>query len=49
MCKSDSIFPNLQSNMVFEWFLKFISSEGFSQKWVIAVLEEKCPSFNFIH
>ena len=37
MCKSDSILPNLECIMIFEWFLKFISWKGLSQKWIITV------------
>ena len=35
MCKSDSILPNLECIVVFEWFLIFISWKGLSQKWII--------------
>ena len=37
MCKSDSIFPCLQSSALFTWLLKFISWWVLSQKWMITV------------
>ena len=40
MCKTTSIFPNLQSSAVFEWLLKFISRKRLSQKWIITVLDK---------
>ena len=46
--KSDSIFPYLQRRMLFKWLLKFISWQGLSQKWMIAVPKEKSTSFNFL-
>ena len=48
MCKSDSIFPYLESSSLFKWLLKFISWQGLSQKWMITGSRQKCPSFNFI-
>ena len=48
MCKPDSILPNFQGIMVFEWLLKFVCWPSLSQKWIIAAPVEKCPSFNLI-
>ena len=48
MCKSDSIFPYLESTTLFKWLLKFISWSGSCQKLMVAVPKGKCPSFNFI-
>ena len=43
ICKSNSIFPYLQSSTLFKWVLKFISWYGLSQKWMTTVGKEKCP------
>ena len=48
MCKSDNIFPYLQSSALFKWLLKFISWKGLSKKWMVTLSKEKCTSFNFI-
>ena len=45
MCKSDSIFLNLQSSMVSKWLFKFISWQSSSQKWIITVPEEKHQAY----
>ena len=42
MCKPDSILPNFQGIMLFEWLLKFVCWPGLSQKWIIAAPVEKC-------
>ena len=47
ICKSDSIFPYLQSSTLFNLLLKFISW-SLSKKWMITFTKENCPSFNFI-
>ena len=43
ICKSNSIFPYLQSSTLLKWVLKFISWYGLSQKWMTTVGKEKCP------
>ena len=40
MCKSDCIFHNLQSIMVFEWLLKNIFWQ--ISKWILTVPVENC-------
>ena len=46
--KSGIIAPYLQNGKLFKCLLNFISWEVLPQKLMIAVSEEKCPSFNFI-
>ena len=48
MCESDSVSPQLQTSALFKWVLKFICWQGFSKKWMITVVVEKFPPFNFI-
>ena len=48
MCKSDRIFPYLQSSTLFKWLLKFIFRKVLSKKRMITLPEEQNTSFNFI-